>query len=417
LRNSKVKKENVLYNKAVKHIIVLVLCFALLFGSVLLYFSTTYPTSSPFKSVLYFIESLIEPRLYYKNYVIGFLPYWRLSDDQFVKPKALSEINYFSLTVGPDGHIAKSSNGQSDPGWYDWNLQSTKDFITRAQIMGANVSVTFAAQDNQLIKTILSSNTAQEQLITDILDQVKSRKINGANIDFEYTGEPDTLYKHAFTSFSKNLATQIKKQNQNAVLTLSIMPLSARQKDLYDFPKLIPLYDRFIGMSYDYYNQASDVAGPIEPMHGFKQGNYFFDVTTTYADYLTYLPKNKLIMGIPTYGWEWAVQNGQTIKSRTLPLDDPNSYAAVISYARSRKDSDLKPSQCQWDNLSEETWCWFKDKKTGVYHQAWIVDNRMLQARFDYADQQKLGGVALWTLGLDKNYPDIWERLTTTFSQ
>jgi len=283
--------------------------------------------------------------------------------------------------------------------------------------MGAKVTVTVAAQDNQLIESILTSNSVQENLISDILQEVKTRKLDGVNIDFEYTGDADDSLQTEFTFFSKKLATALKQQNPNAQLSLSIMPLAARNKDLYDFKKLVPVYDHFIGMSYDYYGQSSDIAGPVAPMNGFKEGNYFFDVATTYSDYLQNIPKDRLIMGVPTYGWEWAVANGSTIKSSTYPADSPDSYAAVISYARGREDSDLKPNQCQWDPISEETWCWFTDKTTGIDHQVWIADNKMIQTRFDFANKQDFEGVALWTLGLDKNYPDIWNMLNSTFAK
>ncbi len=150
-------------------------------------------------------------------------------------------------------------------------------------------------------------------------------------------------------------------------------------------------------------------------MSGFKQGVYFFDVETTYADYLKYIPENKIVMGVPTYGWEWAVADGKAMNSQTYPADSPDSYAAVISYARAREDSDLKPSQCQWDTVSQETWCWFTDKQSGIDHQIWIADNKMIQTRFSYANQKNFSGIALWTLGLDKNYPDIWDSLKSIF--
>jgi spore germination protein len=381
------------------------------------YFEQTYPLTSPLKSIQYFAEHLLNPQRNYSRQVIGFLPYWRLDQINYLKPNDLSELNYFSLSVGPDGHLLIITNGQADPGWNGWTKQSTKDFITKSQIMGAKVTVTIAAQDNQLIENILNSNTVQQNLIADILTQMKERKLDGVNIDFEYAGEPDDVLRQEFTFFSKKLATQLKQQNPDASLELSIMPLSARQKDLYEFSQLVPIYDRFIGMSYDYYGQNADIAGPVAPMNGFKKGTYFFDITTTYADYLKYIPKNKLVMGVPTYGWEWAVVNGKIMNSTTYSASNPNSYAAVISYARAREDSDLKTNQCHWDSISEETWCWFTDKKTGLDHQVWIADNRMLQTRFDFANKENFAGVALWTLGLDKNYQDIWESLGSTFGK
>lgn len=283
--------------------------------------------------------------------------------------------------------------------------------------MGAKVSVTIAAQDNQTIEAVLNNNTNQQNLISDIISQVRQRKLDGVNIDFEYSGQPDDTLRQEFTYFSTQLATSLKQANPHAILSLSIMPLSAREQDLFDFPKLVPIYDQFIGMSYDYYGQNSEIAGPVAPMNGFKQGKYFFDVTTTYADFEKYIPKNKLIMGVPYYGWEWAVEDGKMIKSRTFPTDNPNAYAAVISYARAREDTDLKQNQCQWDIVSEETWCWFTDQKTDIDHQLWIVDNQMIQTRFDFAKQQQFAGVAIWELGLDKQYPDLWNMLQSTFGQ
>lgn len=390
-------------------IIILALC------SLWIYLLTTYPLSSPMKSAQYFAEHLINPHVQFNQRVLGFIPYWNLEAIQYIHPNEVSEINFFSLSVGSDGHILTTVNGQNDPGWNGWIKQTTKDFITKAQIMGDRVTLTIAAQDNQTIDNVLNSSTAQQNLISDIVTQVKKRKLNGVTIDFEYSGQADNALRQEFTYFSTQLATSLRQTNPHTILSLSIMPLAAREQDLFDFAKLTPIYNQFIGMSYDYYGQSSDIAGPVAPMNGFKQGKYFFDVTTTYADYEKYIPKNKLIMGVPYYGWEWAVVDGKTQNSKTLAASDPNSYAAVISYARAQSDTDIKPNQCSWDVVSEETWCWFTDKKTGIDHQLWIIDNRMIQTRFDYAKSQHFGGVALWTLGLDKQYPDLWNRLQKTF--
>lgn len=400
-----------------KHIAVILAILFILVGGIWFYLLETYPLTTPYKSLQYFALHLITPHSKLKQQVFGFLTYWNLDDISYIRPNELSEINYFSLSVGSDGHILTTVNGQNEPGWNGWIKQETKDFITKSQIMGAKVSVTIAAQDNQTIDSLLNSTTAQQNLISDITSQVRQRKLDGVNIDFEYSGQPDDTLRQEFTYFSTQLATSLKQSNSHAILSLSIMPLSSREQDLFDFPNLVPIYNQFIGMSYDYYGQNSEIAGPVAPMNGFKQGKYFFDVTTTYADYEKYIPKNKLIMGVPYYGWEWAVEDGKTINSRTFPSDSPYSYTAIISYARSREDTDLKPSQCQWEPLSEETWCWFTDQKTDIDHQVWIVDNRMIQTRFDFAKQQQFAGIAIWELGLDKQYPDLWNMLQTTFGK
>ncbi len=380
------------------------------------YLSKTHPTTSPAITGMYYLESITQPHAKLDKHVLGFLPYWRLDDIQHIRPNLLSEINYFSLTVGNDGKLAKVVNGETDPGWRSWESEKVKNLMTRAKIMGTDVTVTVAALDNQLIVDVLDSDTAQDNLIADIVAEVKDKNLQGINIDFEYFGEPDAYYRESFTAFSKKLRTAIDKEAPATALSLSIMPLSARENDLFDFPKLVPLYDRFIGMSYDYYGAGSDIAGPVAPMKGFKEGKYFFDVETTYEDYRQYIPAEKLVMGVPYYGWERAVEDGKTINGLTFPSASEDNYAAVISYARARESQDIKKNQCKWDDVAQETWCWFKDANSGTDRQVWIADNRSVGIRFDYANKQNLGGIAIWTLGYDKQYADLWDMISNKFT-
>ena len=113
-------------------------------------------------------------------------------------------------------------------------------------------------------------------------------------------------------------------------------------------------------------------------------------------------------------GWDWAVEDGKKINSLTYPSNHKNNYAAVISYARAREEKLLKPKQCTWDEYAQETWCWYT--KGGVSHQVWLADNKSVAARFDYANKQNFGGIGIWVLGYDKNYPDLWEMIEKKFT-
>src|SRR6266404_6527635 len=92
----------------------------LIFCCLWIYLSFAYPLTYPLKSIQYFAEHLLKPQTNYQSYVIGFLPYWRLDQIQYLKPNELSELNYFSLSADTDGHITKITNGQTDPGWNGW---------------------------------------------------------------------------------------------------------------------------------------------------------------------------------------------------------------------------------------------------------------------------------------------------------
>ncbi len=395
--------------------VLLVLAIVLIAASAAyFYLSQTYPGTSPFLTGSYYIESIMKPHSKLNKHVMGFLPYWRVDDIDNIKPQHLSEINYFSISPDTDGKITKQINGETEPGFREWNTEKMKNFKTKSQIMGTDFTITVAALNNDLLASLLENPQAQKTLVSEIISLIKTNKLDGVNIDFEYFGEPAPEYKETFTSFSKQLSTEMKQETPTAHLSLSIMPRAARDPDIYDFPELVKLYDRFIGMSYDYYGIGSDIAGPVSPMQGYKDKKYFFDVETTYADYRKYIPAEKIVMGVPYYGWDRAVENGKEIKSLTFPTDDEKNYAAVISYARARETKDFKKTDCKWDSVAQETWCWYT--KDGIDHQVWLADNKSIQIRFDYANKQDFGGIGIWVLGYDKDYPDLWEMIQTKFA-
>jgi spore germination protein YaaH len=176
------------------------------------------------------------------------------------------------------------------------------------------------------------------------------------------------------------------------------------------------MYDRVVVMSYDYYASNSDIAGPVAPMGGFAEKKYLFDIVTTYEDYLKVVPKEKLVMGVPYYGYDWPVENGSEINSPTLPQNDQNGYPEVISYGRAKTFESLKEENCQWEPLAQSRWCYYTDPETEVDHQVWVEDNQSIEAKFNFAKKEDLSGIAIWTLGYDKQYPDLWEMIKKIFS-
>lgn len=391
--------------------------FLLLIVFLYFFLSLAYPTLHPLKTMGLYVERIIHPHEDLKSEVVGFLPYWQFDQIKNIQLQKLSEINYFSLTVLDDGHIAKVIDGETDPGWKSWEKESLQNLLISARILGTKTSVTIAALTNETIGPLLENDVNQNNLIQDIVSVVKKSKLDRVNIDVEYSGDPPLGYAQAFTSFSKKLKNELEKESLKTELSLSLMPLSARTASLYEFKELKNIYDHFIGMSYEYYSAGSDIAGPTAPMKGFREKQYFFDVYTTYEDFQKVLPKNKIIMGVPYYGREWAVMKGDEKNSLTFPLDHPDSYAAVISYARARENKELKKNQCSWDELAAETWCWFNDSQSGIDRQLWIADNRSITTRFEYAKKQQLSGVAIWTLGYDKEYMDLWNSISSIFGK
>jgi spore germination protein YaaH len=394
----------------------LFLFFCIIF-CVWFYYLLNYPKTPIQTTIFYLLEHLIHPRVSLTKELDGFLPYWQIEEIQTLRLNILSEVTYFGLTINADGSLKKQTGNETEPGWREWQTQKMDNFITKAHINGSKISLTIINHDNEIIKSFLDNQNAQQTLITELISQIKEKNLNGINIDFEYLGKPELLYQKKFTAFSKRLSQQLKKQSPRLQLTLSTMPLAARGQDLFNFKELLPFYNRFLIMSYDYYGATSDISAPGAPMKGVLEGKYFFDITTTYEDYIKLIPKEKILMGVPYYGWDRTVQDGKILNSRTFNPNDPNNYAAILSYARMKQEKIKENNNCLWDYYAQATWCWYTDKKTHLDHQVWIEDEKSLSNKYDFVNKQQFAGIAIWALGYDKTYPELWKLLQTKFKK
>ncbi|MDO8498384.1 MAG: glycosyl hydrolase family 18 protein [bacterium] len=400
-----------------KYFLIILLLLLISASTLTIYLQLNYPATSPLVTVTYMAENIGHKHAKTNRQLIGFLPYWRLDDSKYLRTDLMSEVIFFSLSADENGQIIKVDDGQTDPGWRWWNSSIVKDLITKTQVGGGRFSLTIAMQRNKTLEAFLDNPSSQQKLIQNLLKIVKEERLNGLNVDFEYGGEPDAGYRGKFTAFAQNLTSSFRTNSPKTILSIDFFPLSVEKPRLYDVAKLAPLFDRVIVMSYDYYSTSSKVAGPVAPMGGYKEGKYFFDIQTTYEDYLKIVPREKIVMGIPYYGWDFPVEDKDQPLSQVLPKNDTNGYPAVMSYGRMRDDTDINQDNCRWDELAAATWCSYLDSESQVPHQAWIEDNRSIGTKFDFAKAQNLGGIAIWTLGYDKNYPDLWQMISDKFTE
>ena len=388
----------------------------------ILYLYLKYPTTSPINSASYFINRLKQPHAHMQKDVVGFLPYWRLDDTKYLRFDLVSEVFFFSLSVDENGQIIKIVDNETDPGWRWWSSPAIQNLIAKTQITGGKFGLTIAMQKNKTLESFLNNPSAQKTLTSNLIQIVESSKIDGLNLDFEYDGEPDDKYRSQFTNFAKELTSTFRTQSPKTELSIDFFPLSIEKPRLYDVASLAPLFDKVIVMSYDYYSGSSEVAGPVAPIFGYiaspsaDQTSYFFDVNTTYNDYLKVVPKEKLIMGVPYYGWDYPVEDNTVALSKVLSQNDQNGYPEVISYGRARTNTDLKMENCQWDDTAKATWCAYTDSNK-IQREVWLEDNRSIEIKFDFAKTNNLGGIAIWTLGYDKDYPDLWNLIKNYFTK
>ena len=182
---------------------------------------------------------------------------------------------------------------------------------------------------------------------------------------------------------------------QTYTLTLETSPIDAIEKRLIDIQSVAPYVNNIVIMAYDYHAPDSFVTGPIAPLNGAGSESEY-DVTTAVEQTLRFIPPQKLILGVPLYGYEWEVL-------------DPVPRSAVIPgrgvLASTERIENLLNScatcSAKIDNLAQESYLTYFSTDTNSNHLAFFPSKADMQAKVQFAQQNGLGGIALWALGYE----------------
>lgn len=128
--------------------------------------------------------------------VFGFAPYWTLGKMENVDFGVLTTLAYFGVGVNPDGTLDENS-----PGYNKFYSDASTQLFQKAHQNGTRVVLTVTQMDDDTISTFLQDKQAQKRAVDAIVAAVKSRGIDGVNVDFEYVGTTDEQMKHNFFRF------------------------------------------------------------------------------------------------------------------------------------------------------------------------------------------------------------------------
>lgn len=144
-----------------------------------------------------------------------------------------------------------------------------------------------------LSNAVLSDMKVQDTLIAQICDEIASKKYVGVDVDFELI---DPNLAKAYVAFLAKLKEAVKEKVGALPLTVAVAPkTSAEQKGIFYqghlYDAIGEVADKVLLMTYEWgYPQGEPMA--IAPIYGVKQ-------VVEYA--LTEIPKEKLLLGMPTY--------------------------------------------------------------------------------------------------------------------
>lgn len=237
--------------------------------------------------------------------VAGWVPYW--ADSKGIKDatKNINDIDIvfpFSYTLQSDGSI-KDAAGMGDSEW--------KKFIKLARSKDVEVIPTVMTSDGGFVHANLSYKTLRTKHIKAIMKEVKKYDFDGIDIDYE---QKFSTTKDHFSSFLKELKKELDEEDKLLTCTVEARtPASSLYKIVpktieyaNDYEAIGKYCDRVEIMAYD--QQRADLK-----LNESKSGEPYFPVAD--VDWvekvvklaLEDIPEDKILLGIPTYGYNYEV--------------------------------------------------------------------------------------------------------------
>lgn len=335
--------------------------------------------------------------------VYGYVPYWTLLS---ATPSAvLTDVSYFSLTLGADGKIVEQTADGPDMGLRRMQAESFTEWLQARAAAGQRAHITFTMLNNADISAFLSSPTAQSAAVQNITQVMASYPFSGLNLDVEYAGQATDQQRAAYSKFVADVRRAVDAQSPGVELSVAIFGSAASRPLLWDIAALEPSVDAFIMMAYDYHVRSSTTSGPVAPIFGKQAGRWQDDIITNLRDLLEFTPSEKILLGVPFYGYEWTTTSVQP-GSNTFPRS-----GATATYDRVNKilrgETPVSQLVTRWDEEALSPYLVYRD---GSDIQMIYYENaRSLAYKLDLVNQVNLRGIAIWAVGYEGNSTELWD--------
>ncbi len=244
--------------------------------------------------------------------------------------------------------------------------------------------------DSDLSNTILNNQDLEQKLINEVIETMQSKNYSGLILDFEYI-LPEN--KSAYTNFVHTIKEALRDGDYKVYVSLAPKTSSTQRGLLYeahDYNALGNAADGVILMTYEWgYTYGPPMA--VSPLPEVEK-------VIQYA--LTEIPEDKIFLGIPNYGYDWALPYRPGISRARLI---GNEEALTIALTQNAAISYDETSQAPFFNY------YINNQK----HEVWFSDPRSIYAKFLLIEKYNLAGISYWNL-MNK-FTQNWQMLNTTF--
>ncbi len=326
--------------------------------------------------------------------IVGFLPYWLLGKADKQYERFITTLTYFGLALNGDGTIMKTTNpGELEPGWNNLQREAVSARLKDATEKKLKKSLLIISGDDAVIEQLLIDPVqSATTMMGDVGPIMKEKGFTDLNLDIETFMEASESSRAKFTQFVSAVKDILVKE-QLGTLSIDLIPIALLRPKLYDPKALGALADEVILMTYDYHYSGSLTSGAVAPIGGAGE-TVEFDVEVAVREALKIMPKEKILLGIPLYGYQWETIEAAS-ESATIPGGSSTASVRRVM-EKLRVCTDCTKGI---DPYSKEPYLIYKEG--GVYNQIYYEDETSMKEKIALAKKYNLGGVALWALGYE----------------
>lgn len=263
-------------------------------------------------------------------------------------------------------------------------------------VMPLMLLTTLSIQGQSNIRTaydILINEDYQNIQIENILSILRSKGYHGVNLSFEYLNISNIQY---YNNYYSRLSTRLSEEGY---LTFVIINPNVTVSDnevrfeRVDYTILNRLAHNIIFMNYQW-ARSNNPPAPISSIYRIK----------TYLEYISqFIDSNKLLIGIPTIGYNWELPFSPSISSVTSLTSD---RAASLAY-----DQEVI---IQFDEISQTPFFQYTmNTNNPVEHIVWFVDSRSIVSLLNLINEYKLLGSGIWNITIYD--PQLWNIINALY--
>ena len=223
-------------------------------------------------------------------------------------------------------------------------------------------------------RTTIGTAEKRQAIVDKLVTVVGSEGYDGIQIDFEAVNASDQ-------ALLTNFMTQLRAafQPRGWLVTQAVV---ARTSDApsywggaYDYVKLGELNDYVVVMAYDYNSSSAVTPGPSAPL-------WWVNNVVSYSK--NRIPRAKLLLGIPLYGYDWNTATGPP--------------ATAVDYPTASELAKRPGATSGFSADQGVPWVKYTDDN-GDPHIVWYENADSFQMKIDVLLNNQLAGFAVWRLG------------------